>query len=216
LRSRRAWSGATSTPTTTTTDGDATPSTPADAIELYSQFVAAELADKRSAKDSFERRGFQLVTTSGALLTVVFGLISLIARDDSLVIPSDARPWLYASLAAFVIAAVGGLVANAPMRYRAPTPAALRAAISGSHKHSAFSAHVRIAKSQTTALESYWLTNRWKSRSVTAAIAAQVVAVAALAVVIAYVVANRKGEHPRRLSQTAAVRGRVYPARPEI
>ncbi len=129
-----------------------------------------------------------MVTTAGALLTILFGLISLMTRDR-VDIPHDARPWLYVSLSSFVIAVAFGLAANRPSRYLAATTAGLSSVIRDSHRHTAFGAHVRVAKTQLRVLQAYSKANRRKSMSVTAGIAAVFVAVLSLAVVVAHLIA---------------------------
>ena len=188
MENRRSPTRARSRRQLTTEPPDIEP-TPAEAITAYAALVAAEVADKRASKESLERRGLQVVTTSGALLTIIFGLVSLVARDGGFAIPLDARPFLYLSLLAFTCATLFGLAANYPLEYLEVTPDGLRKTISGSNVNSEYFGQVTVAKTQVRTLESYWRKNKWKARLVAFGIGAEFVAIGSLAAVVAYLVA---------------------------
>jgi hypothetical protein len=94
---------------------------------VYGEFLKDELAAQETRKASFEQRGLAVVTTSGALVTLLFGLAALSTTGKSQELPSDAKKWLAAALVVFVIAAVLALVTNFPFFYNGPKPAAIKA-----------------------------------------------------------------------------------------
>lgn len=71
--------------------------------------LADQLASERATKNSFEQRGINVITTSGTLVALVIGFLSL-APDAATV----AKPAVGAALAGFLLAAVGGLWVNRP------------------------------------------------------------------------------------------------------
>jgi hypothetical protein len=80
----------------------------------YARLIAETLAEERKRKDSLEGRGLQVVTTSGGLVTLLVALSRLAGVD---VVDAAPRVLIWLSLAAFVAAAVGGLLVNRPATY---------------------------------------------------------------------------------------------------
>ena len=159
-----------------------------DAIAAYGEYIASELADKRAADESLERRGWRVVTTSGALLTVIFGLVSLAARGEGFAISEDAKAFLYLALLALVVAVASGLASSFPIPLRSVQAGSLRSAVAESGKQTGFVSQVSVAKTQLRAVESYVARLRWKARLVAIAIIAEFVAIASLAAVVAHLV----------------------------
>lgn len=89
--------------------------------EFYGQLITDQLAEERSRKGSLEARGIAVITTSGTLVTLLFGLTAGLTASTSFKLPDDSRLPLLLSLIAFVITAVLGLVTNLPLKYREPT-----------------------------------------------------------------------------------------------
>jgi hypothetical protein len=91
----------------------------------YGEFVQRELDDQRTAKASLEQRGMAVITSSGVVLTLLFGLAAVAESNSRFNIADAARPWLYASGGFFGGAAILALVTSVPLRYKAPKPEAL-------------------------------------------------------------------------------------------
>lgn len=83
----------------------------------YSKYVAALLAVQDGRKASLEQRGLAVITTSGTLVTLVFGLVAVLTKANNYKLPDSAHGWIGAALIAFVIAAILGLVSNVPLNY---------------------------------------------------------------------------------------------------
>jgi hypothetical protein len=77
----------------------------------WAAFVREQLEEERNRKESLERRGISVVTTSSFLLTVLLGLSSLVlARNDTL--GDSAIAWMTAALVLFLIAVILGALTN--------------------------------------------------------------------------------------------------------
>lgn len=90
---------------------------PADVGLEYSKYAEALLAAEDGRKASLEQRGLAVITTSGTLATLVFGLVAVLTEANNYKLPYSAHGWIGAALIAFVIAAVLGLVSNVPLNY---------------------------------------------------------------------------------------------------
>ena len=76
------------------------------------------LTDAQDArKSSIEQRGLAVITTSGTLATLLFGLTALISSAKSFELPVQAHGPLGVALVAFVVAALAALLTNLPLFY---------------------------------------------------------------------------------------------------
>jgi Kef-type K+ transport system membrane component KefB len=156
----------------------------------YAAFIEKELEDQRASKASIEQRGVAVVSTTGILVTLLFGF-SAIARDsEKLDVPSSAHLWFYLALAAFVIAASLALLANIPRKYQGPKPAVLMAVIRTKWGDPSNIARRRVSSTRIAMIESYQQVNRWKAIALAFAIGSEVAAVLFLAVAIGLVITN--------------------------
>lgn len=86
----------------------------------YSAYAEALLAAQDARKASLGQRGLAVITTSGTLVTLVFGLVALLTKANDYRLPHSAHGWIGTALVSFVIAAVLGLVSNVPLNYGGP------------------------------------------------------------------------------------------------
>jgi hypothetical protein len=100
-------------------------STSSDAVM---KLVQDQLAEERSTKTSLEARAIGVVTSSGALVTLLFALAALVTTPTGYELPDPARVALFATLVAFIGAAVLGIIASRPEAYQEVTVDSLRAA----------------------------------------------------------------------------------------
>lgn len=84
------------------------------ASEVVTSLVDAVLSEEAARKESYERRGLAVVTTSGTLVTVILAIAGL---HHSAPTPLTVG-LLAAALVSFVGAAAGGLLANLPQGYK--------------------------------------------------------------------------------------------------
>ncbi len=85
----------------------------------YSKLIADTLSEERERKHALESRGLQVVTTSGGLVTLLVALSKLAGID---VVQGPSRGLIWLSMAAFVGAALGGLLVNRPAIYEEVDP----------------------------------------------------------------------------------------------
>ena len=75
---------------------------------VYESYIAEQVAREDLRKTSIESRGLAVITTSGALATLLLGFITLIGQDETGVqLPASAHDWIRAALILFATA--GGL-----------------------------------------------------------------------------------------------------------
>lgn len=92
--------------------------------EAYGALIDAQLREERALKASVEARATAVITSSGVLVTLLFGFRALI--PDTADPLGDPARWLIAgSLLAFVAAAVGAILASRPRAYEEADVAAL-------------------------------------------------------------------------------------------
>jgi hypothetical protein len=85
--------------------------------DVYADFVKSMLDAEVVRKSSLEQRGLGIITTSGTLVTLLFGLAAAITSAKTFTFPSAARDWLTAAAILFVLAAAAGIGANIPLFY---------------------------------------------------------------------------------------------------
>jgi fumarate reductase subunit C len=89
----------------------------------YSAFIAAQLTEERSTKTSLESRGITVITTSGALVTLLFGLVALATKQAATyTLPDVATYLLVVAALLMTLAAVFGLLTNWALTYVEVTP----------------------------------------------------------------------------------------------
>jgi hypothetical protein len=85
--------------------------------DVYADFVKGLLDAEVSRKASLEQRGLGIITASGTLVTLLFGLTAAITSAKSFTFPSAARGWLTLAAILFVLAAAAGIGVNIPLFY---------------------------------------------------------------------------------------------------
>ena len=73
-------------------------------VAIYCGLLKDELAAQDIRKGSFEQRGLAVVTTAGALATLLFGLAAFSATGTTRPLPRDTKELLVVALVFFVIA----------------------------------------------------------------------------------------------------------------
>jgi hypothetical protein len=85
---------------------------------VYAALIVDQLKSEESRKASLEQRGLAIISTSGALVSLLFGLGAVaVGRSGVLGLPWTARLLLIAATAAFIVASILGLLTNAPRAY---------------------------------------------------------------------------------------------------
>ncbi len=159
-----------------------------DGYEAYGQFVKDELAAQDARKACFEQRGVAVITTSGVLVTLLFGLAALSTkRSQTFVLPHAARAWLSVALLLFFLSAVGALITNAPLIYQAVKTESIRKRLREEPSRSASAAARDIAFTRADALESAKKQNSIKGWALAIAMGFEALAVGCVAMAISKV-----------------------------
>lgn len=91
----------------------------AGAGEIYAAVINYELEQERARRTSLEQRAIAVVTSSGVLVSLIFGFGALVKGQGATPrLPAEARVLLALALLAFVTAAVMSLLTNRPRDYK--------------------------------------------------------------------------------------------------
>jgi hypothetical protein len=85
--------------------------------DIYADFVKSLLDAESSRKSSLEQRGIAVITSSGTLVTLLFGLIAVVTSSKTFALPTRVHGWLAAAAILFVLAALAGIAMNIPLFY---------------------------------------------------------------------------------------------------
>lgn len=161
------------------------PEQPKSGYASYAAFVKDELAAQDARKASFEQRGITVITTSGALATLLLGLAALSTKKaDTFVLPHPADTYLAISLVLFAAAAVLALLTNLPMNYDTPTVDALKERVNEAVMGDEDAAEKDIALTRIKNLKTAKEKNTTKAWLLIAALAGEVLAVGFVAAAV--------------------------------
>jgi hypothetical protein len=90
---------------------------PSVAGAAFRSVVDDQLKREDVRKTSFEGRGLSIITSSGTIVTLVFGLAALATKATDFKLDSTSKTALAVALVLFVAAAACGIGANIPMGY---------------------------------------------------------------------------------------------------
>jgi hypothetical protein len=157
------------------------PADEAGGFRLYAVYIEEQFELQEMRKSSLEARAVGVITTSGALGTIVFGLVSFATEGEPLKLDDAARGATLFALRCFVVAAVFALIVNFPLPYRKPRVKELREVVNTRWTESEAEASEVIANTRLDVLGSTALMNSAKAWCLLFAMAFEVVAVGALA-----------------------------------
>jgi hypothetical protein len=86
--------------------------------DVYADWVKSLCDAEDARKVSFESRGVSVITTSGTLVTLLFGLVAVVTGAKNFTLPSEAHGYLIAAVISFVVAVALGIIANIPLFYQ--------------------------------------------------------------------------------------------------
>lgn len=158
---------------------------------VYAALVDEQLQEENRRKASFEARGLAVITTSAALVSLLFGLSGVVTQSDSFEFGRTPRSFLILSAALFVAAAVLGLSSNWPLRYQQVEIDNLRQLISEQYWDGEGSiASRRVAAVRVDILARARALNLLKGKLLLVGILLEVLAVLALAISVIAIVAT--------------------------
>jgi nitrate reductase NapE component len=155
---------------------------------IYADFIKEQLDAQEARKVSLEQRGLAVITTSGALVTLLFGLTALsVRRATTLVIPDTAAVLLIVALVCFVLAALCAIVTNVPRSYEGVTVDALRGAVRERWVDSEAVASEMVALTRLKMLASAKKNNDAKGIALVIAMSFEILAVALVGAAVGFV-----------------------------
>jgi hypothetical protein len=156
---------------------------------LYAAYIKDQLDVQEARKSSLEQRGLAVITTSGALVTLLFGLTALTTkRAATFNIPGLAATFLTVAIGFFVLAALSALLTNLPRSYQGVTVDALREAVKNRWDDTEAVASKMVALTQLKVLASAKDVNTQKGYFLVAGMALEIIAVALVGVAMGIVV----------------------------
>ena len=90
---------------------------PSSGGSVYAELIADLVAREDVRKESIEQRGVAVITTSGALSTLLLGLAAVNAHAKNWHLPASADNLLIAAVCLFFTAALLAISTNLPLRY---------------------------------------------------------------------------------------------------
>ena len=96
---------------------------------VYSDYIAEQVKREDDRKSSLESRGLSVITTSGALTTLLFALAAVSTQVDSFQLSGWSRGFLIAAVVTFLGAAGFAIATNYPLDYDEVKPSELRDAV---------------------------------------------------------------------------------------
>jgi hypothetical protein len=152
---------------------------------VYFRYTESLVQGQEARKDSIERRGMAVITTSGSLVTLLLGLVAVLTSADGFTLVTQARGPLFVALAAFAAAAVLALASNVPLpRYGNIDPDGLRKQLGKRPMESSEDGYVRLAASNLAIYERARRMNGVKAWLLVAAMVAEVSGAVSLAVAV--------------------------------
>jgi hypothetical protein len=85
--------------------------------EVYTDFIKTLTDAESSRKTSIESKGTGIITTSSALVTILFGLVAVVTSRTSFTLSVSAHGWLVGAIIAFVVAAATAILISFPLPY---------------------------------------------------------------------------------------------------
>jgi len=150
---------------------------------IYAAYIKSLLDHEQDRKSALEAKASAVITTSGALVTLLFGLVAVVTGATNFKLPETSRDWLIAAVLLFVIAAgLGILTANIPVPYGQATFQADQ--LQQVWSHPAFAARENVAKAQLELIPVTTRRNDLKVKLVISATVTELFALGALAAAV--------------------------------
>jgi len=155
-----------------------------DAGPEYAALLEKLNSDQDARKASIEQRGLAVITTSGTLATLLFGLVALFTKSADYQLPRQASGPLAVALVSFVAAAVLALLTNVPLFYKNFVGQKIRPEVWERWYKGKNDALRQITEGRLVLLERAQVVNGAKAWLLVAGMLCEVVAVAAVAVAV--------------------------------
>jgi hypothetical protein len=187
-KSSLVWRKGHSTPTPPTPPGPGGIAT--DEVEDYVTFITQLLEAEEKRYAAMETRALAVVTSSGALVTLLLGVAALVTRVQQVQVPRQALLFAALSVVAFLFAAGPAILALSPRRVWGVTPDKLRTELWARWGSAGDDPRQKTTATRLAIWESAHKLSQRKGRLVFAAMVAQAVAVTLLGVAVVIVLAS--------------------------
>ena len=163
-----------------------TPTSGGDSV--YAAYIKSLLDQEQNRKSVLEAKASAIVTTSGAIVTLLFGLVAVVTGAKHFKLPEISRDWLIAAVILFVIA-IGLSVATAiiPVPYGGATFEADQ--LRKVWNQPASAAMANVAEAQLELIPIAVRNNDLKVKFLISAVVGELLALSALAVAIILILA---------------------------
>jgi nitrate reductase NapE component len=154
---------------------------------LYAEYIKDLLDAQEARKAALEQRGLAVISTSGALVTILFGLTAISKRESTFVIPNSAAALLVAALVFFVLAALSAIVTNLPRSYAGVQVEPLRDAVQNRWEDSETRASKMVALTRLKVLATAKEKNEQKGVALVVGMSFEIVAVVLVGIAMGFV-----------------------------
>ena len=144
---------------------------------VFPDYVKELVTTEDARRASLEARGASVITSSGALVTLLFALSALVTKQQSFVLSSGPRKLLALGTVAFVLAAMLAIGTYVPRRSRLTNPVELARQLPELWKHDNDFARKKTAISRLAELADSQRVNDVKARLLVAAVVFEVIGV---------------------------------------
>ncbi|MFD6392476.1 hypothetical protein [Nocardia sp. NPDC060259] len=158
--------------------------------KTYAAFIEGELKTERERRSAYDARGQVIVTSSGALVTLLGRLAALVKSSTVATFPAPVVIAVGVALALFVGAAACGIVAGWNKYYAAATASTLARMIGEHWTDDEVDARNNVAAVQVRTVDTLRRANAFKARWVGIGLIVQVSALVASGVAAGFVIAN--------------------------
>jgi len=123
-------------------------------------------------------------------VTLLLGVAALITSRKGYTLPGVAKPWIYASMGTFVLAAVLGVLTNRPVWLQAPTAKSLFNLARHSWDDDGVTAEKKIYATRVKMIARYRKTNAKQAKLLSYAVGLEMLAILLMAVAVSFIVNN--------------------------
>jgi hypothetical protein len=158
---------------------------------LIADLITKELDAEQAATDSLQSRGLAVISSSGTLVTLLFGLSAVATTSQHFKLPAGAKPPLYVAAVLLVLAAISGIATNAPRGSKLTALRRLGPLLESPYwEYPAGPARREVAKTQLAVAEGARAANRLRARFLLAGIVLEIAGIASTMVAVIVLIAN--------------------------
>jgi hypothetical protein len=155
----------------------------------YLEFVEGELKAERDRRSAYDARGQALVTTSGALVTLLGGLVAVVRTGTAVRFPVAVPVTVGIALGLFVCAAACGILAGWNRHYAVAGYPTLTRMLNEHWTDDEVDARNNVATVHAMTVNTLRQVNAFKAACVSIGLVVQVLALVALGTAVAVVIA---------------------------